>query len=97
LRLLGQRAEVAILEEVDIASEPALLNALDRALAQGAVDVVINFCGSAFVGGPAVRLALAALDTVAPAGGKVTVRGDEHVRRLFAATGVADRVGLEPC
>jgi anti-anti-sigma factor len=97
LRLLGTRAEITVSAEVDIASEGAIRHTLRQALEQGAVHILISFCGSAFVGGPAVRLALTALETVGPLGGSVTIRGDTHVRRLFAITGVADRVTLESC
>jgi anti-anti-sigma factor len=97
VRLREDRAEVAVSDEVDIASEPAMHQVLHEALKAGALHVTISFCGSSFVGGPAVRLALVALEAVAPRGGTVTVRGDEHVRRLFAITGVEPSVTLQPC
>jgi anti-anti-sigma factor len=97
LRLLAERAELTVLAEVDIASEPALHEALDRALTEGAKDIVFDFCGSAYVGGPAVRLALTALERVRTRGGKVTVRGDRHVLRLFRVTGVDNWFTLEGC
>jgi hypothetical protein len=70
---------------------------LDEAVRQGAIHIVLVFCRSSFVGGPAVRLALVALDAVASLSGTVTIRGDRHVRRLFEVTGVASRVRLEDC
>ena len=97
LRVRGDRAEVSVIDDVDIATEPAMERLLDDAVQHGAVHIVLSFCRSAFVGGPAVRLALVALAAVAPRGGSVTVRGDHHVRRLFEITGVASRVRLEDC
>jgi hypothetical protein len=70
---------------------------LGEAVTGGAVHIVLSFCRASFVGGPAVRLALVALDAVGPRRGTVTVRGDRHVRRLFEVTGVAARVALEDC
>jgi anti-anti-sigma regulatory factor len=97
LRVLADRAEIAVVDDVDIATEPMMERLLEQAVGQGAVHIVLSFCRAAFVGGPAVRLALIALDAVAPRGGTVTIRGDRHVRRLFQVTGVAARVQLEDC
>ena len=97
LRVQGNQAEVSVVDDVDIATEPAMERLLDDAVEHGAVHIVLSFCRSAFVGGPAVRLALVALDAVRPRRGSVTVRGDGQVRRLFEVTGVASRVRLEDC
>ena len=95
--MLGTHAELAVVDDVDLASEPAMERLLKQAAERGALHFVLSFCGSAFVGGPAVRLALFALDSVGSRGGTVTIRGDRHVRRLFEVTGVARRVRLEDC
>jgi anti-anti-sigma factor len=97
LRVRGDHAEIAVVDDVDIATEPAMEDLLDEAVTRGVAHVVLSFCRSSFVGGPAVRLALVALDAVERRGGTVTIRGDRHVRRLFEVTGVAGRVQLEDC
>jgi anti-anti-sigma factor len=93
----GDHAEIAVVDDVDIATEPAMEDLLDEAVTRGVAHIVLSFCRSSFVGGPAVRLALVALDAVERRGGSVTIRGDRHVRRLFEVTGVAARVQLEDC
>jgi anti-anti-sigma factor len=97
LDVVGDRAELAVEDDVDLASEPAMERLLGQAAERGALHFVLSFCGSSFVGGPAVRLALFALDAVASRSGTVTIRGDRHVRRLFEVTGVSRRVRLEDC
>jgi anti-anti-sigma factor len=97
LRVRGDRAEIAVIDDVDIATEPVMEDLLAEAIERDAIHLVLSFCRSSFVGGPAVRLALVALEAAARRGGTVTVRGDRHVRRLFEITGVASRVRLEDC
>lgn len=91
------RVELQITQEVDLATEPEIRAAVEEAARRRPHQIVLDFCSSKFVGAPAIRLALTALDRVSHRGGTVIVRGRRSVHRIFRITETPEQIELEDC
>ena len=92
----GERATIRVVGELDIATAPALAEALDSALGSDAAIVLLDLDGVTFIDSAGVRVVLRAV-AEAEAGGRLRVRRGhgEQVRRLFELVGAIDRLPYE--
>jgi anti-sigma B factor antagonist len=94
-RVIGRRAVLRVSGEIDFASVAMLADAIDAALADGALDLWIDLSATSFMDSSGLRLLIESWRRLSQQNRRLAIvcpRG--AVRRVFDIAGVSDRLPL---
>ena len=95
VRQEGQGTVIALSGELDLASSPALEEALERVFGSGAGVVIIDLRALEFMDSTGLSILVKAHQTAADRQVQLyLINGPQQVRRLLSLTGVAERLSL---
>jgi anti-sigma B factor antagonist len=91
----GEGTVISLSGELDLASSPALEEALDRVFTSGSGPIVVDLRRLDFMDSTGLSIIVRAHNRAAEAERRLFVaRGPAQVQRLLALTGVAERLSL---
>ncbi len=85
---------VALAGEIDIASAPQVRSALQRLLAEGRQEIVVDLDEVSFLDASALSALIEATEAVSELGGRLHVTPHPRLMQLLTVTGEAHRVNV---